>query len=796
MDPETLPGTLRETAAVFERRGHPLTTSEVADRLDLGRRSAYARLERLAGVGAVETKKVGAGGRVWWRPAVDDGSAGDGADDEAGSAAGDGRPADRGREDGDGREREESRRLYRTLIEQFPNGVVAMVDRDLRYTAFGGSLEGYADLGRAELEGESLDRLPEEVAEVVVPRYVDALDGESSRFEATVGERTYRYQFHPIRDDDGDVFAALGMSQEITERVESERELEERIRQQRAVAAIGQRALECDDLDALFADAAALVAETLGNDYCKVLELDAAGEELLLREGVGWDEGVVGSATVSATEADSQAAYTLSTETPVVVDDLARETRFDGPDLLTDHDVRSGISTVIGSPEAPWGILGTHDTEPADVSEHDAAFVQSVANVLASTIERDRQRREVERRRRQLAAVNSVNRVVREITDAVIDRSTRSEIETAVCERFAASDSYRFAWIGDADGATREVVARAEAGVEGYLDDTTVSVDPDDEHGNGPTGRAYRTGEVQTTQHADEDPRQEPWADEVAEYGYRSSAAIPITHEGTVYGVLNVYTDRPRAFVGREREVIEQVGEVVGHAIAAVDRKRALLGDEVVELEFLVEDVLDDLGVDAPGDEPIELGHVIPVGDDRFLLYGTTTPAGVGTLEAMVETVPFYESVTVRSDGDDRRFELSVSEPPVLSVIASLGGAVEEAVIEDGDYRLTVCLSPSAPVRPVIDAVRETHPGASLLRRRQVTRAGRGEDPTASALASELSDRQRTALETATHAGYFAWPRDATAQEVAGTLGIAAPTFHQHLRKGQRKVFEALFADG
>ena len=172
--------------------------------------------------------------------------------------------------------------------------------------------------------------------------------------------------------------------------------LEDRIRQQSVVANLGQQALETDDLDQLMHDASVAVAETLDNEYCKVLELLPGGEEVLLRQGVGWQDGLVGSATVP-TDLDSQAGYTLASEKPVIVDDLREEERFTGPDLLIDHDVTSGISVVIGSVEDPWGVLGTHTTQRRGFTEHDATFVQSVANVLASAIEHLQARQDLER---------------------------------------------------------------------------------------------------------------------------------------------------------------------------------------------------------------------------------------------------------------------------------------------------------------------------------------------------------------------------------------------------------------
>ncbi|MDG5817500.1 PAS domain S-box protein [Natronococcus sp. A-GB7] len=170
--------------------------------------------------------------------------------------------------------------------------------------------------------------------------------------------------------------------------------LRRRIRQQEVVADLGRRALEADDLDRLFRKASIAVAETLEVEYAAVLER-RSDDALALRAGVGWPEGVVGSATVPV-GTDSQAGYTLLSEEPIVVGDLHDEDRFSGPDLLVDHDIVSGISAVVGPPEEPWGVLGVYATERNAFTHNDANFVKNVANVLASTVEREDQRTELE----------------------------------------------------------------------------------------------------------------------------------------------------------------------------------------------------------------------------------------------------------------------------------------------------------------------------------------------------------------------------------------------------------------
>jgi DNA-binding NarL/FixJ family response regulator len=99
-------------------------------------------------------------------------------------------------------------------------------------------------------------------------------------------------------------------------------------------------------------ETAALVARILGVEYSKVVELLPGGEELLLRAGVGWREGLVGVARESAGEG-SEAGYSLRSDEPVIMEDLSTEERFATTPLLEEHGVISGMSVVIHGQEEP-----------------------------------------------------------------------------------------------------------------------------------------------------------------------------------------------------------------------------------------------------------------------------------------------------------------------------------------------------------------------------------------------------------------------------------------------------------
>src|SRR5512135_2317664 len=88
--------------------------------------------------------------------------------------------------------------------------------------------------------------------------------------------------------------------QQIAERRRAEEALEARVRQQAAVAELGQRALAGIDLGTLMDEATVLVTQNLAVEYSNILELLSDGATLLLRAGTGWGEGLVGRATLSA----------------------------------------------------------------------------------------------------------------------------------------------------------------------------------------------------------------------------------------------------------------------------------------------------------------------------------------------------------------------------------------------------------------------------------------------------------------------------------------------------------------
>lgn len=134
---------------------------------------------------------------------------------------------------------------------------------------------------------------------------------------------------------------------------------------------------------------AASFVRLLGADFAKVMELQADGETLLVRAGVGWEPGVVGNTTVKAEEGTSE-HYAFDAGEPVVSGNLDHEVRFIYPDFLREHGVMAFVNVpIVGrAGEGSYGMLQVDTRMPRDFSERDINFLRTYANLLAATVAR------------------------------------------------------------------------------------------------------------------------------------------------------------------------------------------------------------------------------------------------------------------------------------------------------------------------------------------------------------------------------------------------------------------------
>lgn len=415
-------------------------------------------------------------------------------------------------------------------------------------------------------------------------------------------------------------------------------------------------------------------------------------------------------------------------------------------------------------------------------------LIHSIQYAIGQT----RQERERVRYREQLEALNELNTINQEITHDVITTSTREELETAVCERLVESDDFTCAWIGDVDHRSEEMAPRASAGTDGLLSDLPVSF-TDGAREKRPETSAASSREVQVRQ--DIRAQTSEYGAHAREYGYQSVATIPLTYQSVFYGILAIYATSPSAFSEHETAILSRLGDVIGHALTAIERKKALVSDTALQLEFRVEGVAPDLVEFAANQGCTLTIDTLVRSKEGLLVYGAAEGLPRVAFQHIAEETPAIAEFRILSSEDDsHEFEFITTEFASLDrVVADHGGHVESARVEAGEFRFVVEFPPGRDKHQIVELVEGSCPGATLEAHRTVSREDPSVPDSRSVFQNRLTEKQRAALKTAYHAGYFEWPRSTSGGDVAELLGITQATFSQHFRAAEREFFSAIF---
>jgi diguanylate cyclase (GGDEF)-like protein/PAS domain S-box-containing protein len=288
-----------------------------------------------------------------------------------------------------------SEALHRTLIANLPDTSVFLFDHDLRVLLAAGEA-----IRRLPWAGENMFRgckvtelyahVPSDVVDLSVESYRAALRGERRAFEFDSEGLTFAVQAVPVRAEDGSVEAALAVASDITDRTRAARQLARHALQHNALAELGRVALQTHDLNALTTAAAASAASTLGADMAGLLELDADGEILTRVAAAGVPEQPVGDDGGAPAESPI-AEHVLRTAQPVLVEDLAAESRFASPTRLGELGLVSSLCVPIAGRDRPFGILYVHARERRAFSQDDVAFLSGVATLVSAAVQRHRE---------------------------------------------------------------------------------------------------------------------------------------------------------------------------------------------------------------------------------------------------------------------------------------------------------------------------------------------------------------------------------------------------------------------
>ena len=282
------------------------------------------------------------------------------------------------------------------ITRNFPNGAIVMVDHNLRYLLVDGAGLAEAGLSKEGMEGKTVDEVfPPEVAKIVKVSYQRALNGEEVTEEVPLGALMYRTTSLPVRDNAGEIMAAMTIMQNITAQKQAEAQIQRRALEMETVAEVSTQASTNLDVKTLLRTVSQLAKERFGLYHAHIYLLDPSGKTLTLGGGAGeaGTEMVRRRHSIPITREHSLVARTARTRQATITNDVQSEIDFLPNPLLPNTQSELAVPMIVG--DVLVGVLDVQADTLNRFDKEDAQVFTTLASQIAVAVRNARLYQEV-----------------------------------------------------------------------------------------------------------------------------------------------------------------------------------------------------------------------------------------------------------------------------------------------------------------------------------------------------------------------------------------------------------------
>lgn len=171
-----------------------------------------------------------------------------------------------------------------------------------------------------------------------------------------------------------------------------------------------------------------------------------------------------------------------------------------------------------------------------------------------------------------IIALNRAYGMLSSCNKAVIRATDETSLLTEICEIATEMGGYKFAWVGYAmPGPEKKIIPAACVGDDdGYLSKIKLSYDESNTEGQGPGGRAVRSGLAVITSDVREESDTFHWKAEALKRGIRSIACLPLKDGDLCFGILALYSERPNSVTTEECILFQELADNLAFGICVL----------------------------------------------------------------------------------------------------------------------------------------------------------------------------------------------------------------------------------
>ncbi|ODR82236.1 hypothetical protein BG842_18155 [Haladaptatus sp. W1] len=139
-------------------------------------------------------------------------------------------------------------------------------------------------------------------------------------------------------------------------------------------------------------------------------------------------------------------------------------------------------------------------------------------------------------------------------------------------------------------------------------------------------------------------------------------------------------------------------------------------------------------------------------------------------------------------------FEVDLKTSALRTLIET-GTSGRTMIVDQGTATIVAEAAPNVDLHAIVDTFLSQYTKSEFVAKRNLSRSFMTTRQYHESLKDRLTARQIETLRSAHLAGYFEWPRQSTAEEVALSMGVATPTWLRHLRKAELNLVQSFFEE-